>query len=99
MSSNTSLMDLTEDNIQEKTMAKNKVTSENKSGSDSTVTEKTEKKNKKYLKHHWINQGQEHKLKQNGQRNKTVKKYPYNYPVQMIKIARTGSKRHENKNT
>ena len=43
MSSNTPMMDSTEDNSQEKTMAKNKVTSENKSGSDSTVTEKTGK--------------------------------------------------------
>ena len=48
MSSNTPMMDSTEDNSQEKTMAKNKVTQENKSGSDSTVTEKNrEKKSKK----------------------------------------------------
>ena len=38
MSSNTLIIDSTEDKIQEKTMAENKVTSENKSGSDSTVT-------------------------------------------------------------
>ena len=47
MSSNTPMMDSTEDKIQEKTMVENKVTSENKSGSDSTVTEKTEKKRSK----------------------------------------------------
>ena len=44
MSSNNPIMDSTEDNSQQKKMAKNKVPSENKSGSDSTVTEKTEKK-------------------------------------------------------
>ena len=44
MSSNTLLMDSTENNSQEKTMAKTKVLSEDKSASDSTVTEKTEKK-------------------------------------------------------
>ena len=56
-------------------MATNKVTSENKSGSDSTVTEKTEKKKlKKDLNHRRINQDQVHKLKKNGQRSKTVKK-------------------------
>ena len=38
------MMDSTEDNNQEKKMAKNKVPSENKLGSDSTVTEKTDKK-------------------------------------------------------
>ena len=38
MSSNTPFMYSTEDNIQEKTMAKTKVTSEDKSGSDSTAT-------------------------------------------------------------
>ena len=44
MSSNTPMINSTEDKSQEKTMAQNKKTSENKSGSDSTVTEKTEKK-------------------------------------------------------
>ena len=44
MSSNTPLMDSTEDNSQQKTMAKTKVPSEDKSGSASTVTEKREKK-------------------------------------------------------
>ena len=44
MSSNTPMMDSTEDNSQEKTMAKNKVPSENKSRSDSTVSEKQKKK-------------------------------------------------------
>ena len=44
MSSINLFMDSTEDNSQEKTMAKNKVTSKNKSGSGSTVTEKKEKK-------------------------------------------------------
>ena len=43
------MMDSTEDNGQEKTLATNKVTSENKSGSDSTVTEKTEKKEVKNI--------------------------------------------------
>ena len=85
MSSNNPMIDSTEDNIQQKTTEKNKVTSENKSGSDSTVTEKTEKKKvKKVLNHHWINQGLLQKLKQNGQRNKIVKGDPYNYPVKMI---------------
>ena len=81
MSSNTPMMDSTEDKSQEKTMAENKVTPENKSGSDSTVTEKTEQNN---LNHHRISEGQEQKWKQNGQINKIVKKYPYNYPFQMI---------------
>ena len=36
-------MDSTEDKIQGKTMAENKKTSENKSGTDSTETEKSEK--------------------------------------------------------
>ena len=40
MSSNTTLMDSTEDNNQEQKMAKTKVPSEDKSGSTSTVTEK-----------------------------------------------------------
>ena len=63
MSSNTPLMDSIEDNSQEKTMAKTKVPSEDKSGSDSTVTEKQrEKKGKKDL-NHWINQGLVRKLK------------------------------------
>ena len=44
MSSNTPIIDSTEDKSQEKTMAENKATSENKSRSDSTVTGKTEKK-------------------------------------------------------
>ena len=39
-------MDSTEDKSQEKTMAENKKTPENISGSDLTVTEKTEKKNR-----------------------------------------------------
>ena len=43
MSSNTPMMDSTEDKSQEKTMDENKKTSENKSGTDSTETEKTEK--------------------------------------------------------
>ena len=43
MSSNTPLMDSTEDNNQEQKMAKTKVSSEDKLGSASTVTEKTEK--------------------------------------------------------
>ena len=43
MSSNTPMMDSTEYKSQEKTMADNKVASENKSGSDSTVTEKKRK--------------------------------------------------------
>ena len=68
MSSNTPMMASTEDKSQEETMAENKQTSENKSGSDSTVTEKTEKKGKKDLNHHRINQDQVHKLKQNGQK-------------------------------
>ena len=42
MSSNTPMMDSTEDKSQEKTMAENKKTSENKSGTDSTETEKTD---------------------------------------------------------
>ena len=66
-------------------MAKTKVPSEDKSGSASTVTEKTDKKIvKKDLNLHWINQGLVRKLKQNGQRNKIVKKDPYSYPVQII---------------
>ena len=66
-------------------MAKTKVSSEDKLGSASTVTEKTEKlDNKKDLYLHWINQEMLSKLKQKGQRNKIVKKYPYNYPVQII---------------
>ena len=44
MSSNTPMMNSTEDKSQVKKMAKDKATPENKSGSDSTVTEKTEKK-------------------------------------------------------
>ena len=40
MSSNTLMMYSTEDDIQEKKKAKNKIPSENKSGSDSTVTVK-----------------------------------------------------------
>ena len=40
MSSNTTFMDSTEYNSQEKKMAKTKVPSEDKSGSASTVTEK-----------------------------------------------------------
>ena len=39
-------MDSTEDKSQEKTMANLKMTSENKTGTDSTETEKSEKKNK-----------------------------------------------------
>ena len=39
-----SIMYSTEDKSQEKTMAENKKTSENKSGTDSTETEKSEKK-------------------------------------------------------
>ena len=85
MSSINLLMDSTEDNSQEKTITKTKLPSEDKLGSASTETEKTEKKTvKKYLNLHWINQGLVQKLKQNGQRNKILKKYPYNYPVQMI---------------
>ena len=38
------MMDSTEDKSQEKTMAENKKTSENKSGIDSTVTEKKQRK-------------------------------------------------------
>ena len=49
MSSNTPMMDSTEDKSQEKIMSENKVTSENKSGSDSTVTEKREKKERKKI--------------------------------------------------
>ena len=45
MSSNTPLMDSTEDNNQEQKMAKTKVPSLDKSGSASTVIEKTEKLN------------------------------------------------------
>ena len=83
------MMDSTEDKSQEKNIAKNQITSENKSWSDSNETEKTEKKiGKKYLNHRRINQDQVHKLKQNGQRNKIVKKYHYSYPFRMIKIAR-----------
>ena len=64
MSYNTHFMDSTEDNSQEKKMAKTKVPSEDESGSVSTVTEKTEKKIvKTYLYLHWINQGLLHKLK------------------------------------
>ena len=75
-------MDSIEDNSQEKKMAKTKVPSEDKLGSASTVTEKTETKIvRKDLYLHWINQGLLRKLKQNVQRNKIVKKYPYNYPV------------------
>ena len=44
MSSNSPLMDSTEDIIQEKILAETKVPSKDKSGSDSTVTEKTKKK-------------------------------------------------------
>ena len=44
MSSNTTMMDSTEDKSQGKTMAENKKTSENKSVSDSTVTEKNREK-------------------------------------------------------
>ena len=44
MSSNTPLMDSIEDNSQEEKMAKTKVTSLDKLGSASNVTEKTEKK-------------------------------------------------------
>ena len=86
MSSSTPLAGSTEDNNQEKTMANTKVPSEDKSGSDSTVTEKNRENKivKKYLNLHWINQGLLSKLKHNGQRNKIVKQYPYNYPVQMI---------------
>ena len=69
------MMDSTEDKSQEKAMDENKKTSENKSGTDSTKTEKTEKKTgRKDLNHRRINQDQVHKLKQNGQRNKIVKK-------------------------
>ena len=65
----------TEDKSQEKTMAENKRTSENKAGNDSTGTEKSEKTiGKKDLNHLRINQDQVYKLKQNGQGNKTVKK-------------------------
>ena len=85
MSFNTPMMDSTENKIQGKTMAKNKKPLENKSGSDSTVTEKQKKKQvKKDMNHRWINQDRVQKLKQNGQRNKIVKKYHYNYPVQII---------------
>ena len=76
----------TEDKSQEKTMAENEKTSESKSGTDSTETEKSEKTtSKKDLNHRRINQDQVQKLKQNGQRNKIVKKDHYNYPVQMIR--------------
>ena len=44
MSSNTPLINSTEDDSEEEKMVKTKVPSEDKSGSDSTVTEKTEKK-------------------------------------------------------
>ena len=44
MSSNTPMMDSTEDNSHEKTMANTKVPSENKSWTDSTVTEKNREK-------------------------------------------------------
>ena len=55
-------------------MGENKETSENKSGTDSTETEKSEKQISKIdLNHRWINQEQVHKLKQNGQRSKIVK--------------------------
>ena len=49
MSSNTPLMDSTEDNNQEQIMAKTKVPSEDKTGSASTVTGKTEKLNIKKI--------------------------------------------------
>ena len=78
-------MDSTEDKSQEKTMAKLKRASDNKAGNDSTDTDKSEKTiSKKYLNHRRITQDQVHKVKQNGQRNKTVKKEHYNYPVQII---------------
>ena len=74
MSSSTPLVGSTEDNNQEKTMANTKVPSEDKSGSDSTVTEKNRENKivKKYLNLHWINQGLLQKLKHNGQRNKIL---------------------------
>ena len=49
MSSNTALMDSIDDNNQEKKMAKTKVPSDDKSGSASTVTEKTEKLDSKNI--------------------------------------------------
>ena len=84
MSSNTPFIDSTEDNNQKKTMTKNRVPPEDKSGSASIEAEKQRKKIKRYLNLHGINQGLLRKLKQNGQRNKILKKDPYNYPVQMI---------------
>ena len=63
---NTPVMDSTEDNNQEQKMAKTKVPSEDKLGSDSTVTEKQRHwmvKRDLYL--HWINQGLLQKLKHN----------------------------------
>ena len=74
MSSNNPLMDSAGDDSQEKTMSNTQLPSEDKSGSASTVTEKTEKKIvKKDLNLHWINQGLVRKLKQNGQRDNTLK--------------------------
>ena len=71
MSSNTPLMDSTEEKNQDQKMAQTKVPSLDKSGSSSkTVTEQKEKlDSKKCLYLHWINQGLLRKLKQNGQRN------------------------------
>ena len=68
-------------------MAQTKVPSLDNSGSAlKTVTKKQRKQIvRKYLYLHWINQGLLRKLKQNGQKNMIVKKYPYNDPVQMIK--------------
>ena len=45
------MMDSTEDNSQEKTTAKTKVPSDDKSGSDSTVTEKNREKSKQISEH------------------------------------------------
>ena len=68
-------MDSTEDKSQEKTMAENKRTSENKSRTDSTDTEKSEKtRSKKRSEPSSDNQDQVHKLIHNGQWNKIVKK-------------------------
>ena len=49
MSSNTPIMDSTDDNSQEKIMAKNKVPSENRSGYDSTITDKIERNKNKNI--------------------------------------------------
>ena len=85
MSSNNPLIDSIEDNNQEQKMAKTKVSFVDKSGSASSVTEKTEKvDNDKISVPSLDKSGSDSQTEIERTEKKKVKKDPYNYPVQMI---------------